>query len=288
MVYILYNPLSNAGDNDKQVAKAMEKYSSGPMKLMTVTEIKDKVAFFENQLPGDETVLLGGDGTLNRLVNDLDGYVPKNKLWLYKAGTGNDFMNDVFGGNVPDETFLQINKYIENLPRVTINDKTYRFVNNCSFGIDGKVCSVGEEQKARGKSKINYTMLAARLLMTYKPANVRAIVDGVEYKFKDVWLAPTMNGRYYGGGMKVAPMQDRDSDVLTLIIFHKANRWRTLTIFPRIFSGSHIKFKQYFIALRGREIAVEYDVPQDVQMDGEVLRGITSYSAVKEPVTVHS
>lgn len=286
MVYILYNPLSNAGDNDKQVAKAIQKYSGGPYKLVTVTELKDKKTFFENQLPGDETVLLGGDGTLNRLVNDLDGYVPKNKLWLYKAGTGNDFMNDIFGHKAQDETFVQINKYIENLPKVTINDKTYRFVNNCSFGWDGTVCAVGEELKAKGRAKINYTTLAIRVLLGYKPANVRAWVDGVEYKYKSVWIAPAMNGRYFGGGMKIAPMQERDSDLMSLIILHNASRWRILTILPRVFNGTHMKFKQYVVAIKGKEIAVEFDRPQDIQIDGEVIRGVTRYEAVKEPATV--
>ena len=286
MVYILYNPLSNAGDNDKQVAKAMEKYSAGPNKLVTVTEIKDKRAFFENQLPGDETVLLGGDGTLNRLVNDLDGYVPKNKLWLYKAGTGNDFMNDIFGHKVPDETFVQINKYIEELPRVTINDKTYRFLNNCSFGWDGKVCAIGEELKAKGKSKINYLTLAVRVVLGYKTNNARVWVDGVEYKYKNVWIATSMNGRYFGGGMKVAPMQERDSDLMTVVVLHNLSRWKILTILPKVFDGSHVKYKQYFVAIKGKEVEVEYDIPQDVQIDGEVIRGVTRYSAVKETAKV--
>ncbi|MBR2902173.1 MAG: diacylglycerol kinase family protein [Clostridia bacterium] len=288
MIYVLYNPYSNSGDNDKQINDVMERFSSVSVQLMSVAEVDDPVEFFKGQHPGDETILLGGDGTLNRMINALDGYVPENKLWLYKAGTGNDFINDVYGGNAPDGTLLQINDYIRDLPEVMIRGKKYRFINNCAFGIDGKVCRVGDELKAKFKRRINYTLLAARVLLTYKRSNAKITVDGVTYEFKDVWLAPTMNGRYFGGGMKVAPMQDRNSDNLTLVVFHSASLLRTFTIFPRIFGGSHVKFKQYFSSFQGKEISVEYDLPQDVQIDGEVIPDVLSYSVVKQPVLVNS
>ncbi len=288
MIYVLYNPYCNMGDNDKQINDVMEKYSSLPARLMSVVDVDDPIEFFKRQEPGDETILLGGDGTLNCMVNALDGYVPDNKLWLYKAGTGNDFINDVWGGNAPDGTLIQINDYIRDLPEVVIKGKKYRFVNNCAYGIDGKVCRVGDELRAKHKRKMNYTLLAVKILLTYKRSNAKVTVDGVTYEFKNVWLAPTMNGRFFGGGMKVAPMQDRNSDDLTLVIFHSANLLRTLTIFPRIFTGSHVKFKKYFASFHGKEISVEYDRPQDVQIDGEVIPDVLSYSAVKQPVLVHS
>ena len=67
-------------------------------------------------------MLLGGDGTLNRLVNDLDGYVPKNKLWLYKAGTGNDFYRDV--KNEEELNKLELTKeYIQGVGNKLFNSK---------------------------------------------------------------------------------------------------------------------------------------------------------------------
>ena len=37
-------------------------------------------------------------------------------------------------------------------------------------------------------------------------------VDGIKYTYKKVWLAPTINGRFYGGGMMPAPGQDRENN----------------------------------------------------------------------------
>ncbi len=39
------------------------------------------------------------------------------------------------------------------------------------------------------------------LLFHYRPTNAVITVDGVTHTYKKVWLVPTMNGRYYGGGM---------------------------------------------------------------------------------------
>ena len=132
----------------------------------------------------------------------------------------------------------------------------------------------------------NIHLSSAKQLPASGVYSVVAQVDGVEYKYKNVWIATSMNGRYFGGGMKVAPMQERDSDLMTVVVLHNLSRWKILTILPKVFDGSHVKYKQYFVAIKGKEVEVEYDIPQDVQIDGEVIRGVTRYSAVKETAKV--
>ena len=67
--------------------------------------------------------------------------------------------------------------------------------------------------KAAGKTDINYAGIAIKgLLFKYKPRNAVVTVDGVTKTYKKVWLSPTMQGRYYGGGMIPTPNQGRLSD----------------------------------------------------------------------------
>ena len=90
-------------------------------------------------------------------------------------------------------------------------------------------------------------MLAVKaLLFQYKPCNATVNVDGKEYNFKNVWLATTMKGRFFGGGMKIAPNQDRfDKDnKLSVIIVHNLNKLSIIKLFPTIFEGKHIKYKK--------------------------------------------
>ena len=119
------------------------------------------------------------------------------------------------------------------------------------------------------------------ILFDYKKANATVIVDGVEHHFEKIWLAPTMNGRLYGGGMMIAPNQDRlnDERELSVVIFHKAGIIRTLTMFPSVFEGKHTKYTEWIKVLRGHDIIVKFDRPSALQIDGETVSNVTEYHA---------
>lgn len=283
MVHILYNPKSNcAVDISTPLKKAQEHFKNCEVKTVNILEIEDMKAYFDTLAPNDEVVLLGGDGTINVFCNKLRGYEIKNKIYMFKAGTGNDFIRDVAESDFENTELLQINEYIENLPVVTVNGKEYLFINNVGYGIDGRVCTAAEEEKEKGKESINYTTLAIKLLLTqYKSNGATVTVDGKKHHYKRVWMTPVMNGRYYGGGMMPCPAQDRKGDTLSCCVIHSTNALQTLLIFPSIFKGEHIKHTKKVEVLCGKEIKVEFDSPRDVQIDGETIRGITEISAVK-------
>ena len=90
-----------------------------------------------------------------------------------------------------------------------------------------------------------------------------------------------MNGRYYGGGMKAAPDQDRLSDTLTCMVFKDKGRIGTLMGFPAIFKGEHVNNKKLVAISTGKEITVKFDRPTALQIDGETVRGVTEYTARK-------
>ena len=182
----------------------------------------------------------------------------------------------------PNEKLVELNEFIEKLPVANVNGKEYRFLNNVGFGIDGYCCEMGDKLRGQSDKPVNYTGIAIKgLLFHYKPTNATVIVDGKEYSFKKVWLAPTMNGRFYGGGMMATPEQDRKGDTLSVMLFHGSGRLKTLMIFPSIFKGEHVKKVKNVTVLTGKEITVKFDGPRAVQVDGETVFGITEYTAKK-------
>lgn len=284
MIHILYNPKSNCGKDFENVLNSVKDYyKNEEQNAVDITTVEDTKALFDTFDDSDDVVLVGGDGTLNVLCNNLRGYDIKNRLFLFKAGSGNDFLRDVeLSLEGDDAKVVQINEYIDNLPVVTVKGKEYLFINNVGYGIDGKVCTAAEDERAKGKKEINYTTLAIKLLLTsYKSNGAKVTVDGVTKEFKKVWLAPVMNGLFYGGGMMPAPQQDRKGDSLSCCVIHSTNAIQTLIIFPSLFKGEHIKYKKKVEVMSGREIKVEFDAPQDVQIDGEIIRDVTEISAKK-------
>ena len=86
-----------------------------------------------------------------------------------------------------------------------------------------------------------------------------------------------MNGQYYGGGMKVAPGQRRDSGKLTLAVVHGLGRIKLLTIFPKIFDGSYTKYTKHVTLHQGNHIKVAFDAPMALQIDGDTVLDVTEY-----------
>ncbi|MBQ6476075.1 MAG: diacylglycerol kinase family protein [Clostridia bacterium] len=269
MKYYLYNSLANNGIKPD---------------IAPGTDLVDAVGldyqeFLKGLAPEDEVVLVGGDGTLNYFINAIGDTEIKNNIYLFGNGTGNDFLKDIdkkAGEEVP------VNQYLGNLPTVYVNGLEKRFINNMGFGIDGYCCEVADQIKEKTPQKeINYSGIAIKgLLFHFKPCHAEVTVDGVKHEFENVWIAPTMKGKYYGGGMKMAPDQDRFSDKLTVVIYHCRSKLKALIAFPSIFKGEHVKKKGIIDIYTGNEITVRFSRPCAAQIDGETVLNVTEYKAV--------
>lgn len=273
---VLYNPLSGHVKVDEIKEKLSAYLSGAEVEYFDITKVGD-VCSFVGSIKKGNLLLVGGDGTLNRFVNDTDGLNVKN-VWYYAAGSGNDFWHDL--GKSAGDAPVCIDEYLKDLPSVTINGESYKFVNGVGYGIDGYCCEVGDKLKAEGKS-VNYTAIAIKgLLCGYKPCDATVIADGEEYFFKDVWIAPTMNGRFYGGGMMPTPEQDRlnAERKVSLCVFYGKGKLKTLMVFPTLFKGEHVKRTDKVKVISGREITVKFERPTAAQIDGETILGVTEYT----------
>lgn len=276
MNYILYNPLASNGKGEENAA-ALDALLQGSVNTFVNMTETDVPAFVAGLSADDRLYLCGGDGTINRFANavaDTPYCVP---VWLYRSGTGNDFLRDV----LPEgEKLIELGPYLQRLPTVTINGVTTRYVNGIGYGIDGMVCGVADQKRAAGAEKVNYTALSVRLLLHgYRCPNATVTVDGETRAYRRVWLASAMNGRYYGGGMMVAPQQDRRSGRLTCVVMHGTGKLKTLLRFPGIFQGKHVRYPEMTDVRTGTEITVVFDRPTALQIDGEVVSNVTSYTA---------
>lgn len=276
MKYVLFNSKAN-NNRGEEAAKEFVKTLNEKVESKSVVGLNIQ-EFFKSLKDNDEVILLGGDGALNRFVNDLGDLKIKQNLYFKAVGTGNDFINDVNDGK---DELIKINDYIYNLPTVEVNGMKKKFINGIGFGIDGYCCEVADKFKAKSDKPVNYTAIAIKgLLFHFKRVRAVLTIDGHRFNHKHVWLAPTMNGRFYGGGMNVAPNQDRKKKpkTLTTVIFKGKSKLHTLIVFPSIFKGELGKQKKMTAYYTGKNIKVEFDRPTALQIDGETVLGVTSYT----------
>lgn len=273
---VLYNPLSGNGNTESVKAALADFLKDCEHEFVDVTTL-DLRAYLESIGEDYALIIAGGDGTLNRFINAACDLCEKRSVLYYAAGNGNDFLSDLGGkrGDAP----VCIDEYIKDLPQVTVNGKDYKVLNGVGYGIDGYCCEVGDALKAAGK-KVNYTSIAIKgLLFKYKPCNAEVTVDGVTKRYKKVWIAPCMNGRYYGGGMIPTPAQNRldPERKITLCVMYGKGKIRTLTVFPTIFKGEHVKKTNMVDVISGHEVKVKFDRPTALQIDGETILGVSEY-----------
>jgi len=285
--YVLYNKHAGEKKQEEDI-RMLEVVIDEPLKFIDITNVKNYRVFLGGLETDDFIILAGGDGTLNHFANKTDGIDYHNEVLYFPNGTGNDFAREL--GHQKECNPFPITEYLKDLPSVIVNGKKYRFINGVGYGIDGYCCEVGDELKKIPGKKVNYTSIAIKgLLFHYKPTKATVTVDGRTHTYEKVWIAPTMNGKFYGGGMMPTPNQDRKSKekTLSVMVLHGSGKLKTLCVFPSIFKGEHVKHTEMIEILTGHEIMVEFDRPTPLQIDGETILGVTSYTAlspIKEKV----
>lgn len=276
--YILYNPKANNGAGKAAAKQLLTRWSGRDLTPVDATAQTSLADFFAQLRPEEEVCLCGGDGSLNYLINHVDCDRLTIPVWYWPAGSGNDFWNDL--GKTADDLPVQINRYLIGLPTVTVNGKTVKFINGVGYGIDGYCCEEGDRLRGVSDKPINYTSIAVKgLLFHFKPVNAEVTVDGKTFRFDKAWLAPTMKGRFYGGGMMATPHQNRldPKRQVTCMVMNGAGKLHTLIAFPSIFKGAHIK-KSMVHVMKGSVVTVRFDRPTALQIDGETVPGVSEYT----------
>lgn len=281
MNYLLFNRYADGGrgeEDSKPIAEFL-KEKIGEINPVSIVDI-DVNDFLNNVSESDKVILVGGDGTLNNFVNRIGDKELEVSVYLYPSGTGNDFLNDVKETQDSETKLIKLNEYVKDLPYIEVKGRTYRFINGIGYGIDGECCVVAEAKKEAGERQIDYSKITIDLLLhSYVPRVATVKVDGEEVVIKKAYLASCMNGRFYGGGMMIAPDQKRGSGLLSTVIIHGKGKLGTLLMFPSLFKGKHVNKKKNVFVKQGKEIEVSFDRPCGLQIDGEVVKDVTSYKA---------
>lgn len=281
MVYVFWNKESNNGKAAEAKAELEKVFEGQELNFFDVKKIKNAAEICKDFNNSDKIIIAGGDGTLSRFVNDIYELHLQNEIYFYTCGTGNDFINDIRERCEISNNLIPMNEFIKSLPVVTVNNEKHYFINGIGYGIDGYCCEEGDKLRALSDKPVNYAGIAIKgMLGKFKPCGGSVTVDGVTTRYKKIWLAPTMIGRYFGGGMKITPDQDRlnAEHLVSNCVFHDSGMLKTLMVFPSIFKGEHVSHKDIIEIKTGHEVKVEFDKPCALQIDGETYTNITSYS----------
>ena len=235
------------------------------------------------QLGVDCTVVVGGDGTLNEVSQaylDARGEpLAGPPLGVVPAGTGGDFRKTL---ELDTDLERSVERIMTSEPRpfdlgilrATGHDGrpvTRAFLNIASFGLGGltdRVVNAGPKWLG-GKSA--FFLGTLRALVAYRNAAVRVKVDERVWLESPVVNVAVANGRYFGGGMQIAPEADPTDGLLDVVALGDLTRLGTVALTQNVYAGTHLG-KPNVLSTRGALIEAEALVPGAevlIDMDGE-------------------
>lgn len=213
-------------------------------------------------------VSVGGDGTLNEVMNGFfdesgESLADDAVLGVVPSGTGSDFRRTAGIPAAPTAAIRLLgNGHTRRVDagRIDFDDGTRRyFLNIADCGIAGEIVARVNRNRykgggARGSAVFLWETLA--VLLRYGSREVRVVIDGEELE-RSVQSVVVANGRYFGGGMRIAPHAQLDDGLFDVVIVGATSRVRSMTSMPALYRGSHISRPGVEVR-RGRTIRVEH------------------------------
>jgi diacylglycerol kinase (ATP) len=219
-------------------------------------------------------VVVGGDGTVNEVVNGIAGIVGP-ELAIVPRGTGRDFAR-TFGIGSRFDAAVRV--ALEGRPRrLDAGRVAYRswsgderigwFANVGSAGMSGAIARrANDGSKALG-GRISYLAAILAVFARWQVTEVEVTVDGERRGglMHDVVVA---NGAYFGGGLHICPDAVPDDGLFDVLLLGHLTKTDLALRLPMAYRGRHLPHPKAEL-LRGRRVTVETPEPLPVELDGE-------------------
>lgn len=224
----------------------------------------------------DVAVLFGGDGTIHhQLASLVELAIP---LLVVPCGSGNDFARALDIRGVRDaasawRSFCHDQSNERYLDLGVICDsqgKRHYFCCVAGVGIDCAIAEKANQLPRWLRARGGYALCAPREFLRFCPFNLTLSVDGGAPSEQLALLAAVANAPTYGGGMKIAPRAVMDDGKLDLCVVGAMSRVKLLSLFPAVYPGLHVHFKEVSYQRMSR-LRIETEQPVDVYADGEFV-----------------
>ncbi len=220
-------------------------------------------------------VAFGGDGTISECARGILESGKPVELGILPHGTGGDLVRSL---SLPKRLAdaaraLRRGRTVAiDVGRVVFEDgREKTFVNSASFGLSAEVAR--RVRRGRSGGYVAETMKAAS---GYRYPEIELTVDSGPRRRLRITTVSLHNGRFFGGGMKMAPEATLTDGLLDLVVVRKLSLAKLVLESPLLYLGAHLGLPEVehgrvrFVEARSVNPATEVLV----EIDGEVERGL--------------
>lgn len=269
----IVNPVAGKGKGMKYIEKVRPLLDEKLDYIIVETKGKGHATELANLYAAREECIIyavGGDGTINEVMNGIVG--TSSKLAIVPTGSGNDFIRGVYPK-------YKIERLLEGLIKGKasyvdigrINEKY--FLNVASVGLDAEIAKnvvYFKKLKFIGGS-LAYLLSIAKTLLGYECNLIKIKLDGEEIWTDKSLLLAIANGKYYGGGIPIAPSAKVDDGQLNICLVKELGIVHILPIIPKLFLAKHEEAKDVQV-FKATSIEVEGDKALNINIDGEIIK----------------
>ena len=224
-------------------------------------------------------VAMGGDGTISEVVDGLMANAgdepPHVELGILPFGTGGDFIRTL---EIPRELKAAARRLAGGaLRRVDVGRLTYtsnqgqqesrHFINIASFGVAGLVDRLVNKGSNALGGRLSFGLATVRATAKFRPQRAMLRLDGGPEREVLLHNVAVANGRFFGGGMKVAPEAELDDGLFDVVIMGAMSLKELLTRGHLIYSGAHLELPQVSLASASKVEARPVDPAEHILLD---------------------
>ena len=271
---VLLNPFAGGGRAAKleEAIRTRIRTDHPGARLVATAHTEEALSLIEESEEHARIVLVGGDGTVNRMLPAL--VRRERSVGLVPLGTGNDVARaiGVHAMPWPDALAHAISAPAVAIDAgvVTLGDREVPFLSSCTCGFDSSVAlrALRGPRWLRGRSR--YVLATLRELVALRHWNLVVHCEGQALRAGAALFASALNTPTFGSGIPAQPAARIDDGQLDLLIAGRVERLGAMALLPRLLRGRHLDDARVHSQ---RATAIEIDAAPDVPVavDGEYL-----------------
>ena len=223
-------------------------------------------------------ISVGGDGTINEVVNGLysTGDISNISLGIISTGTGADYIRTLGIPRPYREAYKRFTDPVMvkadlGLVECAHNGQSISrvFVNFAGLGFDAEIVRATTQTFKMLGDRPSYLMGLFSTLALYKNRSINLEIDG-ESTDKKICTVMMSIGKYGGGGMLTAPNADPYDGLFDVVIIGDLSKPDLLWSLPMIYKGTHLSHPKVSVR-RAKDVKINTEKKMSVQADGDLI-----------------
>lgn len=214
----------------------------------------------------DVIVSVGGDGTINEIINGMPNI--DKPMGIIPIGTGNDFARScsMKPGDLASAVDVLLAHDVKELDVGVANGR--RFINALGIGFEGRANDIAKMLSFLSGS-LKYLIAIGATYLTYRRMNLKIEFNDIKTDEK-VFLLSIGNGWNVGGGLQLTPKAQLDDGVFDVCYLQNITRLRILQIFAKLYDGT-IDQEEEYEGHQTKELHIKSELPIPAHIDGEAF-----------------